>query len=280
MTTPGSRRGTGRKAEEELLQAYLSGDLKAGNALVRAARPWILHVARKYQKWGIPLDDLVQEGSIGLLRAVRKYDPARGVRLGTYAAFWIRAEIREYTMKNYRLVRLGTTKRERKAVREARTQTILTPQDLARVSGLSETRCHVLLPMLLGREASLSSESSSPLASTLPSPEECALEKERRQQDARAVSRAFAPLSSREETVLSRRFLEDDAATLLEIGTVFGVTKERIRQVEARALQKARCALLPGESAWSSSSPTCSSSKAFARNRGTGGVSPHTLLGP
>ena len=100
--------------------AYRGGDAAAGDALVRASLPFVIRVAVEYRRWGAPMEDLIQQGNLGLLRAARKFDNERGVRLITYAVYWIRAEIREYLVHTYRIVRLGTTRSERRAMRTYR----------------------------------------------------------------------------------------------------------------------------------------------------------------
>ena len=117
--------------------------------------PFVISIALEYRRWGIPLEDIVQQGNLGLLRAAKKFDPERECRLATYAAYWIRAEIREYVVRAYRVVRLGTTKAERRALRAYRTTKESDPDKLAAVSGLSREGIEQLLPLLMARESSL-----------------------------------------------------------------------------------------------------------------------------
>src|SRR5581483_8091630 len=102
------------EAERDLAQRYRKGDRAAGQRLVEACLPFVMTIALEYRRWGVPMEDIVQEGNIGLLKAAERFDPERGCRLATYAAYWIRAEIREYVARGYRIVRLGSSKSERR----------------------------------------------------------------------------------------------------------------------------------------------------------------------
>src|SRR5687767_13342344 len=103
--------------EKELARRWREGDATAGERLIKASLPFVVAVAFEYRRWGVPLEDLVQQGNLGLLKAANKFDPSRDCRLVTYAVYWIRAEIRDYVVRAYRVVRIGTTKQERRAVR-------------------------------------------------------------------------------------------------------------------------------------------------------------------
>ena len=126
--------------ERTLALAWKQGDRKAGEKLVCACLPFVVSIAMEYRRWGIPLEDIIQQGNIGLLKATDRFDPSRDCRLITYAAYWIRAEIRDYVVRGYRVVRFGTTKAERRALRYYRTTREDDPAILAENSGLSEAR--------------------------------------------------------------------------------------------------------------------------------------------
>src|SRR5262249_28978801 len=102
------------EAEHDLAVRWRAGDRDAGPELIEACLPFVMPIALEYRRWGLPLEDIVQEGNIGLLKAAERFDPDRGCRLATYAAYWIRAEIREYVARGYRIVRLGSSKSERR----------------------------------------------------------------------------------------------------------------------------------------------------------------------
>ena len=126
-----------REAERELARRLARGRSGArATGSSTACLPFVISIALEYRRWGVPLEDIVQQGNLGLLRAAKKFDPDRECRLATYAAYWIRAEIRDYVVRAYRVVRLGTTKAERRALRAYRTHArVATPTALAAVSG-------------------------------------------------------------------------------------------------------------------------------------------------
>ncbi len=235
-----------REAEQELALRFLAGDRRAGDQLVSACLPFVVSIALEYRRWGVPLEDIVQQGNIGLLRAAAKFDPGKDCRLATYAAYWIRAEIREYVVRTFRVVRVGTTKGERKALRAFRTGRDTSAEALGEASGLSAERIAALLPVLAGREASLdaSLEDQPPMVERLgspePTPEESASASEQQARAYGHVKAALGTLSSREELIVRERIMTDDPPTLQALGARLGVSKERVRQIEERARGKLR----------------------------------------
>jgi len=206
--------------------------------------PFVISIALEYRRLGVPLEDIVQQGNLGLLRAAKKFDPERECRLATYAAYWIRAEIREYVIRAYRIVRLGTTKGERRALRAYRTTCETDPERLAAASGLTPERVSLLLPILAAKETSLDAQTGdAPSAlERLPaegmSPEDRVHAEEVRALSKGTVDRALASLSERERLIVRRRMMSDDPTTLQELGHLLGVSKERVRQLEERAKNK------------------------------------------
>jgi len=238
-----------RETELELSRRWRAGDKQAGDKLVSACLPFVMSIAFEYRRWGVPLEDIVQQGNIGLLRAAAKFDLDKECRLATYAAYWIRAEIRDYVVRAYRVVRLGTTKAERRALRQYRKTKESDPAALASASGMTIEKAERLLPLLVAREASLDahgSETSSMLdrlASAGPSPEEEVSEGERRGRARLAIGRALRELSDRKRMIVRERLMSDEPRTLQELGVELGVSKERVRQLEERACGKLRARL-------------------------------------
>ena len=235
-----------RDAERELARRWIAGDKRAGKKIVEACLPFVVSIALEYRRWGVPLEDIIQQGNLGLLKAADKFDPNRDCRLATYAAYWIRAEIREYVVRAFRVVRLGTTKGERRALRTYRKTKITDPAALAEASGLSEERVRMLLPLLAAREVSLDASTSDMgpaserLAGTWPTPEEEAVRTERQTQAGRAVNDAVEHLDERERMIVKERLMTEEPPTLQELGLRLGVSKERVRQLEERARTKLR----------------------------------------
>jgi len=235
------------EVERDLAIRYRAGDRDAGRRLVEACLPFVMTIALEYRRWGLPLEDIVQEGNIGLLKAAERFDPERGCRLATYAAYWIRAEIREYVARGYRIVRLGSSKSERRALRIYRKTHEKNPEALAEMSGLTEERATELLPLLMARDVSLerspTDDGKAPvdrLADDSRSPEEEACLADEREHLQAALKQVVAELSPRERRIVRQRWLTDEPKTLEQLGAAFGVSKERVRQLEERAKKRMR----------------------------------------
>ena len=244
-------------AEEELdLATRLRehDDLEAARTLVLAHLRFVVHIARGYAGYGLPLGDLVQEGNVGLMKAVRRFDTSFGVRLVSFAVHWIRAEIHEYILKNWRLVKIATTKAQRKLffnLRKAKKHLgWLSAEETAAVAedlGVSEREVTEMEQRLSGRDITfdpLASDDEDEFAPAayLPSPDsDPALEIEDADWESATHARLGAALDSLDErsrTILERRWLSDGKATLHELADEFGVSAERIRQIEASAIGK------------------------------------------
>lgn len=232
--------------EQDLAQRYREGDQAAGQKMIEACLPFVMTIALEYRRWGLPLEDIVQEGNIGLLKATERFDPSRGCRLATYAAYWIRAEIREFVARGYRIVRLGSSKSERRALRVYRRTREKSPAALAKLSGLSQERAAELLPLLMARDVSLEGapdDGFAPLdriASAEDSPEDRVAETDERARMAKALHQVVLELSPRERRIVNERWLTESPVTLEELGNSFGVSKERVRQIEERAKKRMR----------------------------------------
>jgi RNA polymerase sigma-32 factor len=233
-----------RDEERKLADRWRAGDKLAGDKLVTACLPFVISVALEYRRWGVPLEDIIQQGNLGLLHAASKFDTSRDCRLATYAAYWIRAEIRDYVVRAYRIVRMGTTKGERRALRAYRKTRETDPAALARVSGMPVEKVERLLPLLVGREASLDARTdergslADRVATAAASPEDEASAGEARGLAKAAIGDAMEVLTDRERMIVRDRLMSDEPRTLQEIGDELGVSKERVRQLEERARAK------------------------------------------
>jgi len=235
--------------ERTLAERWRRGDRDAGRKLIEASLPFVITIATEYRRWGVPLEDLIQQGNLGLLKAASRFEPDRDCRLITYAVYWIRAEIRDYVVRSYRLVRIGGSKGERRALRAFRRTREEDPTKLAALAGVSAERAARLLPMLKQRDVSLdaAADGETPaldrLQDTRASPEEQALEHAEDAHTRHRIDRAMASLSERERWILQHRMFGESDVTLESLGRRLGISKERVRQIEARALQKLRGAL-------------------------------------
>jgi RNA polymerase sigma-32 factor len=231
-----------------------NADLDAARELVMSHLRLVVSVARQYLGYGLPHADLIQEGNIGLMKAVKRFDPERGVRLVSFALHWIRAEIHEYILKNWRLVKVATTKAQRKNGSAA-----LTPGEIDSIARELNVRDKDVVEMetrLSGQDLALeaqsddSDESYAPIA-WLAAPDAEPLQKlQAREYDhlqSEGIRQALDSLDERSRCIIESRWLRDEqeggARTLHELADEYGVSAERIRQIEAKALQKMRHAL-------------------------------------
>ena len=232
-----------------------NNDLEAAQRLILSHLRFVVHIARGYTGYGLPLGDLVQEGNVGLMKAVKRFDPKVGVRLVSFAVHWIRAEIHEYVLKNWRLVKVATTKAQRKLffnLRKAKSSLGWLSHDetqaVAEDLGVSPGEVTRMERRLSGRDVSFDGSPTeedeyAPVA-YLPSPDSDpadAVEEADWQNDSRRrLGRALAALDDRSRDIVQRRWLEEKKATLHELAAEYNVSAERIRQVEANAMRKLR----------------------------------------
>ena len=233
------------------------GDLDAARALVMAHMRFVVHIAKGYTGYGLPLNDLIQEGNVGLMKAVKRFDPAYDVRLVSFAVHWIRAEIHEYVLKNWRIVKVATTKAQRKLffnLRKAKKSLAWLSYDetkaVAADLGVSEKEVTEMEKRLHARDAifdpapDADDESSYTPAAYLPSKDaDPAKLVEKADFDNDASTRMHAALQTlddRSRRILETRWLTEDKLTLHDLAAEYGVSAERIRQIEANAIKKLR----------------------------------------
>ncbi|MBV6304473.1 RNA polymerase sigma factor RpoH [Candidimonas humi] len=234
-------------------------DLDAARQLIVSHLRLVVSIARQYLGYGLAHADLIQEGNVGLMKAVKRFDPDRGVRLVSFAVHWIKAEIHEYIVRNWRLVKVATTKAQRKLFFNLRRmrpdgQTLDTEQvgDIARELNVRPEDVSEMEVRLSGREMALEGQGDddtyAPIAYLSDEgQQEPSQVLERRSRDAlqgAGLSGALEGLDARSRRIVEARWLQDDGgATLHELAAEFGVSAERIRQIEAAALKKMRVAL-------------------------------------
>jgi RNA polymerase sigma-32 factor len=236
-------------------------DLDAARDLVLSHLRFVVHIARGYTGYGLPVADLVQEGNVGLMKAVKRFDPAMGVRLVSFAVHWIRAEIHEYVIRNWRLVRIATTKAQRKLFfnlrRMKKNLAWLSDEETRVVAGelgVEPRDVREMEQRLSARDLSFDpapdtddDEAVVTPSLYLPSPEsDPAAIIEQIQWDgevAGSLATALESLDERSRTVIRARWLSEDKKTLQNLADDYGVSAERIRQIEFAAMQKLRSAM-------------------------------------
>jgi len=252
-------------AEEEYSLAVkfrADNDLEAARQLIVSHLRLVASIARGYNGYGLPQQDLIQEGNIGLMKAVKRYDPERGVRLVSFAMHWIKAEMHEYIVRNWRMVKIATTKAQRKLFFNLRSMKTglnsLLPSEVAHIAKELNVKPEEVLEMearLNGHEISLeanidddSDEQYSPIA-YLPDeglePLEALQSKQIEIAETTGLANALQNLDDRSRRVVEARWLQDKGGkTLHELADEFGVSAERIRQIEQKAMQKMKTLML------------------------------------
>ena len=248
LSSPAAAVRDSEERELELIRAYQRGDQRAGDQLMREHLRLVRSIAHGYRLWGVPLEDLVQQGAIGLLKALSRFDADRTQSLQAYAGYWIRAEIRDYVVRSYRIVRLGTTRTERKALRTFRVSAVADPQQLAQQSGMPLARCEQLWPLLTRGDTRIDDTRvcAAPLDRLVHDardPELIVLHAEQAALLRAKVDAALSGLSSRERRIVEARMMSDEPSTLEALASEFGLSRERIRQLEAAAKLKIKGSL-------------------------------------
>ena len=245
--------------EQDLARRWRSDeDVDAARQLVMSHLRLVVAVSRHYLGYGLPQGDLIQEGNVGLMKAVRRFDPERGVRLVSFALHWIKAEIHEYILRNWRLVKVATTKAQRKLFFNLRSMkpsmhalTRAQADEIARTLNVKPEEVIEMETRLTGRDIALDPAPSdddeaayAPIAWLTDGEDEPAQILERKQDDegrTEGLKRALGKLDARSRRIIEARWLkETDPATLQELADEYGVSAERIRQIESKALKQMR----------------------------------------
>ena len=246
-----------REQEQELaIKLYENDDLDAARQLVIHHLRFVVHIARSYQGYGLPLADIIQEGNVGLMKAVNKFDPHKGVKVVSFAVHWIKAEIHEYILRNWRQVKIATTKAQRKLFFNLRSKKKdlewLTKDEAEKIAADLNVEVKDVLHMenrLSSTDASfdspISSDSDEEVMSPSQfledkrfSPEDLVANSEAEDMNHAALFEALESLDERSKDILLRRYLSEDKATLHDLADEYKVSAERIRQIESGALKK------------------------------------------
>lgn len=255
----------GKDEEYMLAKSYAEhDDTEAAHKLVTSHLRLVAKIALGYRGYGLPISDLVSEGSIGLMKAVKKFDPERGFRLSTYAIWWIRASITEYVLRSWSMVKLGTMAAQKKlffSLRKTKSSLNilengdLTPDQLTQLSeamDVPEVEVNSMNRRLMARDASLNApltqeeegdEFQDTLISENPSPEAITAEEQELAFRRGLLKDAMAELNDRETDIITERRLNENPKTLDELGVRYGISRERVRQLEARAFEKISIAM-------------------------------------
>jgi RNA polymerase sigma-32 factor len=237
--------------EQELLlfkKLHSSDDLEAARKLVMAHLRFVVHVAKTYKGYGLPLIDLIQEGNIGLMKAVKKFDPEKNVRLLSFAIYWIRAEIHEFVLKNWRIVKVATTKAQRKLFFKLKSKktgsTWLTESEKINIANELNVKTETISQMesrLSGNDISydpMEEDDVSPSAYLTDNIDPLVkLESEdQSSNDISKLNQAMLKLDDRSKDIIQQRYLLDNKSTLDDLSKKYNISKERVRQIENKSL--------------------------------------------
>ena len=254
-----------REHEHDLAKRWKeNGDEKALHELIRSYTRLVISTAAKFKHYGLQMGDLIQEGNVGLLQAANKFETDRDVRFSTYATWWVRAAIQDYILRNWSIVRTGTTaahkslffnlRRLRAKIDGAETENGLTTDGRMKIASALGVRVKDVEDMegrLSRGDQSLNAmisddgeeEVGSFLADTRPNPEEVVMGMKDAQSRSNWLNDALKKLSDREQQIIRQRHMQFETVTLEDLGKKLGVSKERVRQLESRALEKLRDSL-------------------------------------
>ncbi|EET82600.1 MULTISPECIES: RNA polymerase sigma factor RpoH [Acinetobacter] len=249
--------------EKELAERYYyDQDLDAAKMLVMSHLRFVVHIARSYAGYGLPQGDLIQEGNLGLMKAVKRFDPSMGVRLVSFAVHWIKAEIHEYVIRNWRIVKIATTKAQRKLFfnlrslkKSSKKLTLEEARSIANDLNVTPEQVLEMEGRLTAYDAAFEAQgdddddSSSHVAPVLYledsryDPARLVEDEDWEEQSNSALHNAMDQLDDRSRNILQRRWLDDDKSTLHELAAEYNVSAERIRQLEKNAMEKIKVAM-------------------------------------
>ena len=249
--------------EKELAERYYyDQDLDAAKMLVMSHLRFVVHIARSYAGYGLPQGDLIQEGNLGLMKAVKRFDPNMGVRLVSFAVHWIKAEIHEYVIRNWRIVKIATTKAQRKLFfnlrslkKSSKKLTLEEAKSIARDLNVTPEQVLEMEGRLTAYDAAFEAqgddddEGSTHVAPALYlednryDPAVLIENEDYEEQSTSALHEAMDQLDDRSRNILQRRWLDDDKSTLHELAAEYNVSAERIRQLEKNAMEKIKVAM-------------------------------------
>lgn len=248
--------------EKELAERYYyDQDLDAAKMLVMSHLRFVVHIARRYAGYGLPQGDLIQEGNLGLMKAVKRFDPNMGVRLVSFAVHWIKAEIHEYVIRNWRIVKIATTKAQRKLFfnlrslkKSSKKLTLEEAQSIANDLNVTPEQVLEMEGRLTAYDAAFEAQGDDDddTPHTAPAlylednrydPARLVENEDWEEQSTSALHDAMDQLDDRSRNILQRRWLDDDKSTLHELAAEYNVSAERIRQLEKNAMEKIKTAM-------------------------------------
>ena len=240
---------------------YYEDDLAAARELVLCHLRFVIYMARGYSGYGLPQDDLIQEGNVGLMKAVRRFNPEVGVRLVSFAVHWIKAEMHEYILRNWRIVKVATTKAQRKLffnLRSAKKRLgWFSPQEVEAVAadlGVTPEAVMQMEGRMAAQDAAFDGQGDDDGENFVPAPAqylsddsmnpaEIVAQEDWTERSTAQLHGALGQLDERSREILRLRWLKEPKTTLHELGGQYGISAERVRQIEAKAMKKLRSAL-------------------------------------
>ncbi|WP_230657181.1 RNA polymerase sigma factor RpoH [Psychrobacter sp. I-STPA10] len=246
--------------EQELAHRYYDdGDIEAARLLVMSHLRFVIHIARSYSGYGLPQADLIQEGNLGLMKAVKRFDPNKGVRLVSFAVHWIKAEIHEFVIRNWRIVKVATTKAHRKlffnlrSLKKTNNQLTLEEADaIAKDLNVSRKQVLEMESRLTSYDASFEAQTSDDDEGRYApqlfleddvDPAEMVEEADWEENNSQALMIAMDTLDERSRDIVEQRWLSEQKSTLHELAAVYNISAERVRQIEKNAMDKIREAM-------------------------------------